>query len=67
MKKKSLTALAALGILALLLVVLLLVAGRTSLLLRPLEIVQEIDPTPEPTAHVHRYDTQTHLCAECGE
>ena len=67
MKKKTLTALAALGILVLLLVVLFLVAGRTSLLLRPLEIVQEAAPTPEPTAHVHLYDAQTHLCTGCGE
>ena len=67
MKKKTLTALAALGILVLLLVVLFLVAGRTSLVLRPLEIVQETAPTPEPTAHVHLYDAQTHLCTGCGE
>ena len=67
MKKSSVTTLAVFGIVALLLVALFLVSGRISLLLRPLEVVQEVAPTPEPTVHIHRFDAESHLCVECGE
>ena len=68
MNRKKLTVLlASLGILILLLAALLLLSMRTSLQLRPFELLQETEPTPEPTVHVHRFDPETHICPDCGE